>query len=104
MTVTGENFTIYRGQDLVITCDVDADITGWTLEATFRSRETDEIALTVAGVITSAATGVFTVTLTDTQTGALPTGLYSWSAWRTNDGSENPLTTGVVTVTSTSRE
>lgn len=105
MTVTDQTLTIYRGQDLVITETVTGvDITGWTLELTLRNRQTSTIDLTVAGVITNAGSGVATFTLTDTQTGTLTPGRYDFSIWRTNDGSENPLTTGTATVVRTSRE
>jgi hypothetical protein len=104
MTVTGQNFTCYRGQDLVITNTITGqNITGWTLAATFRNR-TSGVSLTVDGTVTNGAGGVCTVTLTDEQTGAFATGQYDWSLWRTDAGSENPLSVGTMTVVSTSRE
>jgi hypothetical protein len=54
--------------------------------------------LTVSGVITTAATGLLTVTLTKAQTGALALPAYYYELVRTNAGAETPLAYGTLSV------
>lgn len=108
MTVVDEDFTVYYGQDLIIThttrdpvTGAVVDITGWTLEARYRGVLSNTLILTIAGVLTDAPNGVSTYTHTDTQIETLTERRYSFSVWRTDDGSENPLTVGIASVVRT---
>ncbi len=92
------NVSCYKGEAVTITAAplVQTNITGWTLLATFKEKPGDNAALlTVPGVITDAPNGIFTVSLTSTQTKTtLGTGLLYWDIFRTNAGSETALSVG----------
>ena len=54
----------------------------------------------LTGTVTSGAGGIFTVTLTDTLSGALTAGRYWWSCYHTTStGTLVPLMAGVFTIT-----
>jgi hypothetical protein len=93
------DITIFKGEDLVITDTITGvNITGWTLAAAVATSVTAPVIFTVAGAITDAANGVFTITLTDTETDLLDPGRYVYDIKRTNAGSETVLTYGKLTV------
>jgi hypothetical protein len=63
---------IPEGDEPLLTFDADSDITGatvqWVSKAT--ADATDGSGVTIAGTITSAANGIFTIQLEDTVTGS----------------------------------
>jgi hypothetical protein len=91
--------TLHRGEDVVLPFDIDEDITGWTLSLIISDTMEDSTpSLTVAGVITTAATGLCSVTLTAAQTAALALPVYQWELLRTNSGAKATLAYGTLTV------
>lgn len=112
MTATGQDFTLYRGEDKVVEVTIagSGSIASWTFEASFRrsNRELDAISPIVtkdsdSGItIESAEDRVVHITLTDDDTLLFFDGLkerrYPWDLKRTNTGSESVLATGEVTV------
>lgn len=99
-TTGGPDYTLFAGEDKVLTITVSVDITGstqaWTLLKGTFDRTTN---LTIAGVITDAANGIFTVTLTAAQTAVL-SGEYTYVCIVTDSSSND---TYVVTGTLTAR-
>ncbi len=87
-TTGGPDFSLFAGEDKTLCFDVSTDITGasiaWTLLQGSFDRTTN---LTIAGAITDAANGLFTVTLTAAQT-AILTGEYVYTCVVT-DASSN---------------
>lgn len=68
-----------RGDDFTTTIDFDIPTTGFSWVADIRSPITGEAVQAITVVNTNAATGVVTLSLTDTQTDALPAGTWSWT-------------------------
>jgi hypothetical protein len=105
-----QSFNLAVGQDKVLVFTLDQTPTGntsaWQMAFYLRSRS-DALLLTKtsgAGITcTDGTAGVWTVTITDTDSDALKPGLPSWSFWRTDDGSESPLAVGTCEVYRTSR-
>lgn len=101
-----QDLSWYRGEDvtLAVTLSPTTDITGWTLSFKVKQNATDATALlTVAGSITGAAAGTFSVSLTAAQTASVPTGVYVYDIWRTDSGAATALTVGSVTVKNSPR-
>ena len=95
------NISIYKGEatQLAFTMTPTTDITGWTLTFSLKPNASDPTAsLTIAGAITNAAAGTFTITISHAQTGGLASGTYAYDVQRTNSGSETVLSIGVITV------
>jgi hypothetical protein len=116
MTMEDQNFDVFQGSDVTINFTIyDTDgytaknISGWTLEATFARLPTkkvdDDLTKTTAtGItITSGADGTGTIVLLDTDTDEMDAGEWEWALWRTDDGFEQPLSMGVVTIRETAR-
>lgn len=109
MATTGQDFTVYQGEDLDVTFTITGtDITGWATGAYFRYRPTTTLVLSKTSgaseiTYTTPASGIGKVILTDTDTDTLAAGLYDWSLWRTDNGSERCLLTGTMTVLDSSR-
>lgn len=91
--------SLFRGEDVVLPFDIDEDVTGWTLALYISDTTGDSTpTLTVAGAITTAATGLCSVTLTAAQTGALSLPVYYWELARTNSGAVAVLAYGTLSV------
>lgn len=91
--------TLFRGEDVVLPFDIDEDITAWTVSLIISDTVSDATpTLTVAGVITTPATGLLTVTLTAAQTALLTGPSYVWELARTNTGAVAVLAYGPLTV------
>lgn len=106
MTTTVPPFDIYRGEDVNITVSVTGvTLTGTnTVEAHFRNKQTNVLALAVPGVVTAnGPPAALTFALTDTQTELLTATPHMFSVWRIDDGSETPYAVGSVTVRNTAR-
>jgi hypothetical protein len=110
MVSTGQNFTVYVGEELDIPVTLtDVTLTGSeTIVAYLRRTLTN----TVEGQITATITdngppAVVTISLTDDDTDALTANggrvSHTFALWRTDDGSEKPYATGEVTVVDTAR-
>jgi len=100
-----QDFSMFRGEDKVleVTLVPAVVITGWALTFTLRLSTSGPTALvekTVADgiVITGGATGVFQVTLADTDTVSLTPGKYVFDCKRTDAGSETILVYGILTL------
>jgi hypothetical protein len=92
---------IYRGEDVALNFTLTplTDITGWTLSFKVKQRLDDAAALlTIAGSITTAAAGTFSVTLSAANTTTLSAGRYTYDVWRTDSGSNAALAIGALTV------
>lgn len=71
MAKTNQDATLYQGDDRTLTFDVATDITGVTIAWELRKRASGNAILTKVGAITNAASGDFSVTLSDTDTADL---------------------------------
>ena len=94
------NFAPYKGERIVINFTMTplTDISGWAMQFTLKRKATDAAAvLTQAAVITSAAQGQFSVSLTKVQTN-LPAGEYAYDVQRIDAGSEAVLSVGLFTI------
>lgn len=96
---------MYRGEDVVLNFAIKAsdaedasaqNITGWTLSFTVSRRENSETKIieTKSAVITTAASGLCTVTLGAAETEDATPATYFWDLWRTNAGSMRQLCYG----------
>jgi hypothetical protein len=93
------NLTIFRGEDVVLPFDVDEDITAWTMTLSINDTMADATPLlSVSASITTAATGLCSVTLTSAQTATLTGPVYQWELVRTNTGAVAVLAYGTLTV------
>ena len=80
------------GQDLSVTVTMDpaTNVTGWTTTAVVRAYNGGSAVATGSVVITTAATGVFTITFTAASLTLAP-GAYVWEFLRTNSGFVYPI-------------
>lgn len=99
----GVQFDIYDGEaaTLTFTRASAAAITSWNIAFNVKQFHGDSTALlTLAGSITDATNGVFTVSLTATHTGTTLSALqsYVFDVWRTDSGSETMMAFGTLTL------
>lgn len=102
-----QDFTSFIGEDLTlsVTMTPTTDITGWTFEFTARDPVGNATKflekLDAAFTIDNAAGGVFSVSISDTDTDTVSptTGQIDYSIKRMDAGSETVLTYGVWTLT-----
>lgn len=84
---------------LTFTRDAATTISGWTIVAYLkRYHDDEEVTLTISGSITSAANGIFTVSLTSAQTTAFEYQTYVLQVWRTDSGSETVMSNVLVEI------
>lgn len=97
------DITFYKGEAvaLVFTMTPTTDITGWTIVMTIRNNATDSVTLlSVTGVLTTPASGIFTLSLTSAQTKTtLGVGTFAYDIQRTDAASEAVLSIGSLFVT-----
>ena len=102
MARTPQEMTIARYEAVTITATMDpaTNVTGWTFALNIRSAGSLLSGYPVTTFsITAAGDGVFTVSLTSTQTAAFAAGaVYNWDIWRTNSGAEKQLAFGTLNV------
>lgn len=107
MAQTPQDFAFYRGEDVTVTfthSPTTESISGWTIALRVKQTLADVTAiLTIAGTVTAALPGVFTVAFTSAQTLALSVGTYAYDVWRTDSGSAAALSLGKLQVTGTVR-
>lgn len=92
---------VFRGEAIAFrfTLTPTTDITGWTVSFRVKQQLSDATALqTLAGSLTTPASGLLTVSLSATVTTSLPDGMYAYDLWRTDSGSEACLSTGAMQV------
>lgn len=92
---------IFRGEDITLTFTRAAvtTISGWTISCRIKKNHGDaSAALTIAGSITDAANGVFTVGLTSAQTQALALQSYVFDVIRSDSGSQTQMAVGMLNV------
>ena len=96
------DFNWFRGEDILITFTMTplTDITGWTISCGVKKSMSDPSpTLTIAGTVTNAAAGIFTVPVTAAQnTTTLQTGSYVYAVERTDSGSVAVLSEGSILV------
>lgn len=101
-----QNFTVYRGDDrlLTFTGTANGSVAGWTTRFTARrtQSEADPPVVDLAGVIAEAGSGstpgIFTVTVPKATLLTLPPRSYSYSLKRVDVGAAATLTIGQMTV------
>jgi hypothetical protein len=116
MTMEDQNFDVFQGSDVTINFTIyDTDgytaknISGWALEATFahpisKAIDSDRTETTDSGItITSGSDGEGTIVLSDDDTDEMTAGDWEWALWRTDDGFEQPLILGTLTIRETAR-
>lgn len=94
---SSDTITMYRGEDvrLNFTMTPTEDITGWTILFTMRG---GGIIISVAGVVVNGPDGTISIDLEDTDTDDLAPGRYDYDVWRVDDGSEQPIAVGALTL------
>lgn len=100
------DLTIYKGESVTLPfrhvtegTTSPIDITGWTLACTIKKVEGDTAAILTPTVsMVAPLTGDYAVVLTVAQTGGLEAGIYVYDVWRTDTGSEAPISYGTFTV------
>jgi hypothetical protein len=78
-----------------------ASVSGWAVRFRLRGRaETVLIEKTLGGGVTctDGTAGVWEVEITEDDTEGLAEGIYDWSFWRTDNGSESPKAYGTCEV------
>ena len=99
------DITIYEKEDAVLTFTMApvVNITGWTISFTVATDVTSSTALlTKTGAVTNGPSGIFTVTLTSTDTGTTLAGdtTYNWCVRRTDSGNVTLLALGQLKIKS----
>lgn len=94
---------IYRGAkvelNFTLTNEEIADISGWTIQFTLKSRAADaEELITREATITSGVDKTFQIALTHAETVALDPGVYAYDVQRIDEGEEVPASIGKFTV------
>lgn len=100
-TAIQSNFSLYKGEDVVVTDSMTpvTNITGWSLQFTLRKNYGDATALVTktvgAGItVTDATNGVFKITLASADTANLALGNYVYDVERTDVGNRTVLSIG----------
>lgn len=81
-----------------------ASVSGWAVRFRLRDRAGDvaiEATLGDGITCTDGTAGVWEVAITEADTDDLAEGMYDWSFWRTDDGSESPKAYGTCEVYAT---
>lgn len=94
------DISVYKGEAVLLTFTMTpaTDISGWSISFTLKTNQTDSTALiSQAAVLTTPASGVFTVTLTHAQTNRTAA-TYYYDVQRTDSGSEAVLSIGTFTI------
>lgn len=72
------NFAVKRGDRFSALVDFDISLTGYTVTSDIVSLVTGNVVQPVTIAISNATAGVVAISLTETQTAALPVGTYGW--------------------------
>lgn len=94
------NHAFKRGNDFAAVIDFDPlSLVGYTVTASVTSLVTGATVVPFTTTVVDAAAGQVNVSLTDTQTAALPAGTYGWRLdWTAPGGVERTALQGVVEV------
>lgn len=102
-----QTVSIYRGEAVSLSWTLApvTDITGWTFLLTVSKQANSSTGkvLQATPTVTTAAAGVFGVSLSSIVTAALAPGQYFWDVWRNDAGQERMLACGVFVVTANAR-
>lgn len=90
-------FAAWESPTLRVSMTPATDITGWTFQINVR-RAGVVVLQSTTFVITDAANGVVSFTLTSAQTGAMSPGDYDYDVWRIDAGNEKRLCWGTMIV------
>lgn len=90
-----------KGDELGTTVDfTPTDLTGYTVTSNIVSLVTGEVVQPITVSVVSATAGIVSISLTETQTAALPAGTYSWHfAWDAPGAVRRTALQGMVEVT-----
>jgi hypothetical protein len=95
------SFAAYQNITIQVTMSPVTNITGWTLQLNI-ARNGTSILTNTDPSITDETNGIFTFTLTSTQTGVtMGVGTFQYNVWRTDVGSETLLAYGLLNVSNT---
>ena len=87
------NLSFVRGDDFSSLVDFSISLTGYTITAGMTSLPGGQAVQAFTVAVVDAATGQVNLSLTDTQTAALPRGTYGWSLeWTENNATRTALT------------
>lgn len=67
-----------RGDELGTTIDFDTSLSGYTVTSNIVSLVTGNVVQPITVALSNATAGVVAISLTETQTAALPVGTYGW--------------------------
>ena len=81
-----------------VTMSPATDIAGWTFILTIRQNGTSMFSTTTV-TVNDSDNGVFSISMTATQTGTLGLGYFDYDIWRTNSTAETQLVIGPLTGT-----
>lgn len=98
-----DKISVYRGTDVTIqfTMSPVEDISGWTLTFTVTGSRGALFSKTCA--LTDPANGKFSADVASADTKRLAPGMYSYDAWRTDEGSQRVVAIGPFEVLGTAR-
>lgn len=82
------NLDFVRGDSLSIDVDFDQTLNNYTLAASLISIVTGEEVAPLTATLTSGASGIVTISLTDEQTAAIQRGTYRWELTWTSPAGE----------------
>lgn len=92
------SLSFVRGDDFSCLVDFTIALTGYTVTSSITSLITGLEIVSPTTTVTNAANGQVTVSLTDTQTAALPRGTYGWSMEWVAAGTTRTALSGYVEV------
>jgi hypothetical protein len=98
---------IFQGEYIVLTFTMTptTDITGWTIvfNVAKSAGSTAKVITNLGCTLTTPVSGIFTATLTDVVTLAIPVNSYYWDAWRIDASNERMLAYGTFQVQAAAR-
>ena len=87
------NLSFNRGNDFSALVDFSISMTGYQVAASIASLVSGAEIVQFTTVLSDAAAGKVNISLTDTQTAAIPRGTYAWSLiWTENNATRTALT------------
>ena len=87
------NLSFVRGDDFSTLVDFSIAMTGYTVAAALYSTVSGALVQAFTVTAANAASGQYNISLTDTQTAALPRGTYTWRmTWVENNATRTALT------------
>lgn len=94
------NLAFRQGDEFGALLDFSNDLTGYTVAAELQSVVSGQQVVAMTTTLVNASTGTVNVSLTETQTAALPAGTYRWTFyWDAPGNVRRTILTGHVEVT-----